>query len=53
MNKENVLTSNEVWDTAIADAERKIESYKHRIAVLRHTARILRSLRKKSSADKN
>ena len=53
MNKENVLTSNEVWDTAIAEAERKIEGYKRRIVTLRHTVRILRSLRKKSSADKS
>ena len=56
MNKENVQNSNEVnkvWDAAIADAERKIEGYKRRIAALRHTVRILRSLRKRSSADKN
>ena len=49
VNKENVLTSLEVWDKAIDDAERKIEGYKRRIATLRHTVRILRSLRKKSS----
>ena len=56
MNEENVQNSNKVnkvWDTAIAEAERKIDGYKRRIVTLRHTVRILRSLRKKSSADKN
>ena len=56
MNKENVQNSNEVnkvWDTAIAEAERKIEGYKRRIVTLRHTVRILRGLKKRCSADKN
>ena len=39
-----------VWDEAIADAERKIEGYKGRIAKLRSAVRILRGLKKKNAA---
>ena len=45
--------ASKVWDEAIADTERKIEGYKGRIASLRTTGRILRGLKKKSSAGKN
>ena len=41
-----------VWAEAIADAERKIEVYKRRIAIQRATLRILRGLKKNASAGK-
>ena len=49
MNKDEMDRA-KVWDEAITDSERKIESYKRRIVTLRTTVRILRGLKKKSSA---
>ena len=49
----NVDARADAWNEAIADAERKVEGYKRRIATLRTTLRILRALKKKDSAGKN